>query len=547
MLTVTRPPPPSPRLTLTEPGSELEQRYGDFLAVLLTPPFSAILATCESLDVSDADAFAEAAVALALHRRVHVDVVCAVLSKEIDATLYAQTLLRSNSIASRLTRSLSRHCGAVFLKTILRPIAEEILSGGALERFEVKTDAPEGAVEQLSALAQRIIDAVDVNINLLHVDFRAVVAHTHRAAAARHPGAEMIAASSSLFLRLVCPALVAPEAAGIVDRPLTEIERRPFILAAKVIQNLASGMTTFKELYMKPLAPFLTSNAARIGEIVSHLLDSLIDAPPAEPPALDVAVVIDAAAAIHRLAWARRAKIEQILALCDGGSGAFANAMDALGEPKAASVSKPDSSTFGSSGASATDEEQRLLTFLDEHKDVDVSVVAEKKVVYRQGTSKDGHPVVYVILRRVRDIVAHGADCLLVAVIRMLAPLIRAPFDVVVDCLWWDRRVDSLEWGLLTDLYRIFPNYAKQNLSRLFIVFPNLSMKEFSNNLQVRLMLTTSRAKAKDFCVLVDSLAQLYEHFEEAQLALPQETKEVEDDSHTAFSQVLSGGGGVQL
>jgi hypothetical protein len=70
-----------------------------------------------------------------------------------------------------------------------------------------------------------------------------------------------------LFLRFICPALVAPQAMGLTPNgaPPSRRVHRALVLAAKLLQSLANGVEGARgELYMAPFAAFLARNRPRI-------------------------------------------------------------------------------------------------------------------------------------------------------------------------------------------------------------------------------------------------------------------------------------------
>lgn len=73
--------------------------------------------------------------------------------------------------------------------------------------------------------------------------------------------AKYTAVGAFIFLRFFCPAIVAPEAEGLVSTPPSKEMRRGLLLIAKIIQNLANNVLFgAKEPYMFPLNDFLTQN-----------------------------------------------------------------------------------------------------------------------------------------------------------------------------------------------------------------------------------------------------------------------------------------------
>jgi len=75
-----------------------------------------------------------------------------------------------------------------------------------------------------------------------------------------------------MFLRFICPAIVAPESEGLVSSIPTKEMRRGLLLIAKVIQNLANNVLFgTKEPYMFPLNPFLVQNIGFVTTFLSRI------------------------------------------------------------------------------------------------------------------------------------------------------------------------------------------------------------------------------------------------------------------------------------
>ena len=73
--------------------------------------------------------------------------------------------------------------------------------------------------------------------------------------------AKYTAVGAFIFLRFFCPAIVAPEAEGLVSSTPSKEMRRGLLLIAKIVQNLANNVLFgAKEPYMYPLNEFLAHN-----------------------------------------------------------------------------------------------------------------------------------------------------------------------------------------------------------------------------------------------------------------------------------------------
>jgi neurofibromin 1 len=77
----------------------------------------------------------------------------------------------------------------------------------------------------------------------------------------RFPEAKFTAVGAFIFLRFFCPAIVAPDAEGLITTTPSKEMRRGLLLIAKIVQNLANNVLFgAKESYMFPLNDFLTQN-----------------------------------------------------------------------------------------------------------------------------------------------------------------------------------------------------------------------------------------------------------------------------------------------
>lgn len=76
-----------------------------------------------------------------------------------------------------------------------------------------------------------------------------------------------------MFLRFLCPAIVAPDAFGVVKTAPSSAVRRTLVLMSKVVQNLANGTEHAKEEYMQPTDVFVATNLSRIRTYFKHISD----------------------------------------------------------------------------------------------------------------------------------------------------------------------------------------------------------------------------------------------------------------------------------
>ena len=105
-----------------------------------------------------------------------------------------------------------------------------------------------------------------------------------------------------IFLRFICPAIVAPDAFSIIKTKLTSGVRRTFVLISKVLQNLANGIKHAKEEYMTPTDVFIEDNYQKIQDFFSTL--AIIPDLPSESHnfgIIPIPLIEESLSIIHRL------------------------------------------------------------------------------------------------------------------------------------------------------------------------------------------------------------------------------------------------------
>ena len=242
---------------------------------LVKPPCAVIYALCDAVDGSEAqetvDDLAPLLYKLFLAHNREVELLNTLLSREVATTLDSCTLLRRNSLATKVLAHFLKDVGKDYLVKVLRQPLEFVVqfkNGFELDpnRMEKDEDACENAMN-LQTITQQFMSAVLDTLDELPPQLRHVCQHLHENVSKHFPGSEVASIGSLLFLRYTCPAIVAPEVAGVItpkDVKLSKRDRRCLILVSKVIQNIANGIVSFKEENMKALDHYLVSSVSRV-------------------------------------------------------------------------------------------------------------------------------------------------------------------------------------------------------------------------------------------------------------------------------------------
>ena len=129
----------------------------------------------------------------------------------------------------------------------------------------------------------------------------------------RFQDAKYTAVASFVFLRYFCPAIVAPDMAGLVtQRPPPDL-RRGLTLVAKIIQNLANNVLFgTKESFMLPLNDFLAENVFKVFSFLREV------SAPVSPVDVDSSGIecfdLGACVSLHRFLYEHGDQVRQRLA-----------------------------------------------------------------------------------------------------------------------------------------------------------------------------------------------------------------------------------------
>lgn len=198
-----------------------------------------------------------------------------IIEYEVLHTDVAGTLFRGNSVASKSLSSFNKIAANVYLKnTLLGPISFIADDPHHYEVNPAKAAPGEDVQEngrRLLAAAQMFLDAIMESLPHLPVALRMVCKTLRSQVTRKFPESYYTVIGGYYFLRFICPAMIAPDGFGILEK-LPDEARRPLILLSKILQNLSNGVKFgIKESYMTPLNDFLESNQTRVHALFDEL------------------------------------------------------------------------------------------------------------------------------------------------------------------------------------------------------------------------------------------------------------------------------------
>ncbi|KAI4531909.1 hypothetical protein MG293_018423 [Ovis ammon polii] len=172
---------------------------------------------------------------------------------ELSRTCEANTLFRSNSLASKSMES--------FLKT--------------------EAEVLEQSAQTLRAHLGALLSALSRSVRACPAVVRATFRQLFRRVRERFPSAQdenvpFIAVTSFLCLRFVSPAILAPKLFHLRERHADARTSRTLLLLAKAVQNVGNMDTPAsraKETWMEPLQPTVRQGVAQLKDFITKLVD----------------------------------------------------------------------------------------------------------------------------------------------------------------------------------------------------------------------------------------------------------------------------------
>jgi hypothetical protein len=150
----------------------------------------------------------------------------------------------------------------------------------------------DGNKERLKEALDKFFNAIISSYDQIPLGMKQVCVLLKNEVEVKFPSAVLFTMGGYYFLRLVCPSIVSPEGFGILDRVISQKERRPLILISKVLQNLANE-TAFKEEYMEVMNDWMARAKPKMNEFLSKLSQGPFQHIPLNYSDLDVHVTPD--------------------------------------------------------------------------------------------------------------------------------------------------------------------------------------------------------------------------------------------------------------
>lgn len=208
-----------------------------------------------STQITEADKIAKALISVfECHNQV-IELIKTSLESEVDSAVEANALLRANSFASKIMKEYCNVVGKSYLRQVLGEHIQELCinpnEGGA--SFEVDSSKMkerenlENNQAKLLKTCDTILNSVFSNAENLPPEIRLICYWTKTLVATKFESFTQASVGGFIFLRYICPAVVAPTAASILTNPPSSEAQRGLTLIAKVLQNISNRVSFGKK------------------------------------------------------------------------------------------------------------------------------------------------------------------------------------------------------------------------------------------------------------------------------------------------------------
>lgn len=531
----------------------VNEKYDELLG-LLTNDMALTIALCDACPSTEVDEMTISLLNIFDSRGLGFVLLEALIEHEVDETENEAELLRRNCVATKMLSVYAKWKGATYLKATLQKVLERLVVTSKDLDLELDPARTSSAEElQKNALQLRVVTKVfidDICNSAFHipVSFRKICNIISSAVMKRFPEAKFTAVGAFIFLRFFCPAIVAPDAEGLISSAPSKEMRRGLLLIAKVVQNLANNVLFgAKEPYMFPLNDFLTQNIYR----VTTFLREISAAPNMTEPAIETeSFDFGSCVALHRFLYDHWDHVRQKLVLRERKESlrspleiskgqipileSLRKLITNLGPPPMdVSWNRPAISSNSPPSYS------RFQHFMLRNAGRNTESLVSTRAVYDGGESKDGLPMICIILRNI-DTETADYELLLFGYLKIASRMWHRPFGILIDATCYNGQNEPQD-ALFRKLDLLTPAELSKQLSRVYVYNMNSAFRKcFRRILRLSAKSENSAFHPKNVDYhLIGSLQDLQTHFHLSQLHLPKETISVVTDTRYVFQPII--------
>ncbi|KAF9111158.1 Ras GTPase activating protein ira2 [Mortierella sp. AM989] len=524
--------------------SAMEDRYEKLIDQIAHPELTLVLSLCHVCPVSEIDDLAIVLLHVFESRGLAMPLLKAIIMKEVRETGESE-LFRRNCMATRLLTVFAKINGAEYLKSTLQPLLNALMtlpSHGSYELDPARL-APDEDVnvnfENLKNMAQVFLDTITDSASKVPGSFREVCWYLSQAVGERFPDAKFTAVGGFIFLRFLCPAIVAPESDGLLQVPIENAKvRRGLLIITKVIQNLANNVLFgAKEPFMIVLNTFLTSNIHKVTRFLGNISTPLQIEPASTDPAHYRAIDVGDRSSLHRHLTLNLERMSKDLTMktpteleedktyltTKRSFDTLSTLLAQLGPPPERHRRDVVPVTFN-----AAPNIHQYHEFMRKNRGRTIDNLLKEGVFYEGGLSKERRPVFYFVMRKL-SLDNVDLETVMYRVFLLLEPVANKSFDLVVDVTGFAPS-NEISDHHISQFLQLLPVDTALGLCNLYFINVNTAFKRYTNSLSRQV--TSKIAKR---IIFPSGLHELSEFISPSELRLPKSTTSLEADANISI------------
>ncbi|KAG0047826.1 Ras GTPase activating protein ira2 [Gryganskiella cystojenkinii] len=526
---------------LSESG--MEDRYEKLIDLIASPDLTLVLSLCNVCPVSEIDDLAIVLLHVFESRGLAMPLLKAIIMKEVRETGESE-LFRRNCMATRLLTVFAKLKGGDYLKSTLQPLLNALMtlpSQGSYELDPTRLGPDEDVnvnFENLKNMAQVFLDQITDSASKVPSSFREVCWYLSQAVGDRFPDAKFTAVGGFIFLRFLCPAIVAPESDGLLQAPIENAKvRRGLLLITKVIQNLGNNVLFgAKEPFMIVLNDFLAANIHKVTRFLITISTPQKLEPASTDPAHYRAIEVGDRSSLHRhlvlnlermskdLTMKTSAELEEDKTYLSTKRSfdTLSTLLAQLGPPPERHRRDVVPVTFN------TPNIHQYHEFMRKNRGRAIDDLLKDGVFYEGGLSKERRPVFYFVMRKL-SLDNVDLETVMYRIFLLLEPVANKTFDLVIDVTGFGPSNEISDHNI-SQFLQLLPTDTALGLCNLYFVNVNTAFRRYTQTLSRQV---TSRIAKR--VIFPSGLHEFNEFIAPSDLRLPKSTTSLEADANISI------------
>ena len=525
-------------------AGEATEKYYKLNEILFTDPsLEVILTLCDVTNIADADHVAQLLVRIFESNDKTMELLKGSITQEVAKTETANTLFRLNSMATKLLAAYCKLIGSQYLKISLGPQLRSLQNNFIpLELNDPKLSEGELTINRKNVInvCEKFLSDIRSTIQQCPAPLREICRFLKQIVSEKFPGSEHTAIAGFIFLRFLCPAIVAPDGYGVITQDIQDKDlRRGLVLVTKVLQNLANRVLFTKEKFMECMNPFIDANLSLIRDMFDIFASEPENAPQFTAISFPEEQKNEDMGRLHYFLSISMEKMGKIWSIQKGNTlaGRLNNILSQLGPPPEPGSKARENMNIGvvSGGGNIASQGQNIHyeKFMSRMANKEIDSIRQRDIYYQQGKTKKGLPVFYYIAKNFKSDI--DIELLNYYLLKTTQPFFTKPFSIVIDLTLF---TNDNQWTLpmCSSFAKLIPDLVMQNLESIYFFNPNSWFKKYSK----RISKVVYRVQKK--FQFIPNLSKLLEIINENDLGLPSYSTSLDKNVQSTFSPVTKVG-----